>query len=182
MPRRNFSAFLFAIVLLLAIGYWSLWLHGAPVPPRVTGSSQITHDGLVKMDLASDGSSLYFTELSEKSSIISKVAATGGDVSKFQVTFPSVQLLDVSPTHSSLLAAENKARPSSEYPFWICPLNGSPAQRFGDLTGQEAAWAPDGQHVLLVKGSGLFYCGRQRWTGQRTGQRAGDALLPAIFT
>ena len=156
MPRRNFSAFLFAIVLLLAIGYWSLWLHGAPVPPRVTGSSQITHDGLVKMNLASDGSSLYFTELSEKSSIISKVAATGGDVSKFQVTFPSVQLLDVSPAHSSLLAAENKARPSSEYPFWICPLNGSPAQRFGDLTGQEAVWAPDGQHVLLVKGSGLF--------------------------
>jgi Tol biopolymer transport system component len=108
------------------------------------------------MNLASDGSSLYFTELSEKSSIISKVAATGGDVSKFQVTFPSVQLLDVSPAHSSLLAAENKARPSSEYPFWICPLNGSPAQRFGDLTGQEAVWAPDGQHVLLVKGSGLF--------------------------
>jgi len=110
----------------------------------------------VKINLASDGSNLYFTELSEKSSIISKVAAKGGDISKFQANFPSVQLLDVSPVHSSLLAAENKVGPSSEYPFWMCPLNGGPAQRFGDLTGQEAVWAPDGQHLLLVKGSGLL--------------------------
>ncbi|MGB7846983.1 MAG: hypothetical protein WBL63_15315 [Candidatus Acidiferrum sp.] len=110
----------------------------------------------MKTNLASDGSNLYFTELSGNSSIISKVAATGGDVSKFQVSFPSAQLLDVSPAHSSLLAAENKAGPSSEYPFWIYPLNGGTGQRLGDLTGQEAVWAPDGHHVLLVKGSGLF--------------------------
>jgi Tol biopolymer transport system component len=108
------------------------------------------------MNLASDGSNLYFTELSERGSIISKVAATGGAVSEFQVTVPSAQLLDVSSVHSSLLAAENKVGPSSEYPLWMYPLNGSAAQRFGGLTGQEAVWAPDGQHVLLVKGSGLF--------------------------
>jgi Tol biopolymer transport system component len=35
-------------------------------------------------------------------------------------------------------------------------LNGGAAQRFGQLTGQEGVWAPDGQHVLLVKGSSLF--------------------------
>ena len=154
MPRGTLSPFFYLVVLLLVVGSWLLWLHLDPVPPRVTGSSQITHDGLVKTNLASDGSNLYFTELSEKSSIISKVAATGGDVSKFQATFPSVQLLDVSSAHSSLLAAENQ--PSSDYPFWMYPLNGGPPQRFGDLTGQEAVWAPDGQHVLLVKGSGLF--------------------------
>jgi len=86
VPRRTFSSLFYVVVVLLAVGSWWLWLHLAPVPPRITGSSQITHDGLVKTNLASDGSNLYFTELSEKSSSISKVATTGGDVSKFQAT------------------------------------------------------------------------------------------------
>ena len=154
MPRRSFSAFFYVAVSLLAIGSYLLWSRIPPIPPRVTGGSQITHDGRVKTNLASDGANLYFTELSDKSSVISRVVATGGDVSKFQVTFPSAQLLDVSPAHSSLLAAENQ--PSSDHPVWLCPLNGGSAARLGDLTGQEAVWAPDGQHVLLVKGSGLF--------------------------
>jgi Tol biopolymer transport system component len=132
------------------------WLNRPVVPPSVTGRNQITHDGVAKTNLASDGSHLYFTELSAQNSIISKVATNGGDVSKFTVTLPSVQLLDVSPARSSLLAAENNVGPSTEYPIWTYPLNGGPGQRFGDLTGQEAVWAPDGLHVLLVKGSGLF--------------------------
>lgn len=156
MPRKTFSPSFVIVILLLAIGSWLLWLNNPLLPPSVTSRSQITHDGRVKTNLASDGPNLYFTELSGNSFIISKVAATGGDVSKFPSTFPSVQLLDVSPTHSSLLAAENKTGPSSEYPFWAYPLKGGPAQRFGDLTGQDAVWAPDGQHVLLVKGSGLY--------------------------
>jgi Tol biopolymer transport system component len=156
VPRKTFSASFVIVILLLAIGSWLLWLNNPLLPPCVTSRSQITHDGRVKTNLASDGPNLYFTELSGNSSIISRVAATGGDVSKFPSTFPSVQLLDVSITHSSLLAAENKTGPSSEYPFWTYPLAGGPAQRFGDLTGQDAVWAPDGQHVLLVKGSGLY--------------------------
>jgi Tol biopolymer transport system component len=144
----------YVAVLLIAVGSCLMWLHLDPVPPRVIASSQITYDGLVKTNLASDGSNLYFTELTAKGSSISKVAARGGDVSTFRVTLPSMQLLDVSAAHSSLLAAENRS--SSDYPFWTYPLNGGPPQRFGDLTGQEAVWAPDGQHVLLVKGSSLY--------------------------
>jgi Tol biopolymer transport system component len=156
VPRKDHSAFLIVPVLIVAVGSCLAWLNRPPLSPSVTGRSQITHDGLVKTNLASDGSNLYFTEISGESSIISKVPATGGDVSKFPVTFPSAQLLDVSPLHSSLLASENNVGPSSEYPFWMYPLNGGAAQRFGNLTGQEAVWAPDGQHVLLVKGSALY--------------------------
>ena len=158
MPRKSQSAFLILIliVVILVVGSWFFWVNQPLGPPGVTSRAQITHDGLVKINLASDGSNLYFTELSGENSIISKVAAIGGDVSKFSLTLPSVQLLDVSAVHSSLLAAENKGGPSTEYPIWTYPLVGGPAQRFGDLTGQEAVWAPDGQHVLLLKGSSLF--------------------------
>jgi Tol biopolymer transport system component len=156
VPRKNGFAVLILVALIFAVGSRFLWLNRPPRPPNVTGRSQITHDGLVKTNLASDGSILYFTEISGETSFISKVAATGGDVSKFISSFPSVQLLDVSTIHSSLLAAENKVGPSSEYPFWMYPLQGGPARRLGDLAGQEAVWAPDGQRILLVKGSGLY--------------------------
>ena len=176
MPRRTFSSLFYVVVVLLAIGSWWLWLHLDPVPPRITGSSQITHDGLVKTNLASDGSNLYFTELSERGSSISKVAVTGGDVSKFQATFPSVQLLDVSAAHSSLLAAENQS--SSEYPFWTYPLSGGPPQRFGNLTGHEAVWTPNGQHVLLVKGSGLYIADSKGGSAKELVNVAGTPYYP----
>jgi Tol biopolymer transport system component len=156
VPRKDYSVFLIIPILIVAVGSCLVWLNRPVLSPSVTGLNQITHDGLVKTNLASDGSNLYFTEISGENSIIAKVPATGGDVSKFPVAFPSAQLLDVSPLHSSLLASENKAGPSSEYPFWMYSLNGGAAQRFGNLTGQEGVWAPDGQHVLLVKGSALY--------------------------
>jgi Tol biopolymer transport system component len=127
-----------------------------PRPPSLTVGKQLTHDGLVKTNLASDGVNLYFTELSGARSVISKIPATGGEVSPFPLAFPSAQLLDVSPSHTSLLAAENTSGPSAERPVWLSPLQGGAAKRFGDITGQEAVWSPDGQHVLIIKGSSLL--------------------------
>jgi Tol biopolymer transport system component len=158
---KNSSAALLVALPLVALGASMRWAPPTPARPRVTESREVTHDGLVKTNLASDGFNLYFTELSGNDSIISKVAVTGGGVSKFQIAFPSVRLLDVSPAHSSLLAAENTAGPSSQHPFWIYSLHGGSPQRFGDLSGQEAIWAPDGKHVLLVKGSSLFISDEQ---------------------
>lgn len=153
MPRKTLSVLVFVLVLLVAGASWFYFLHRPPAAPRVVGRRQITHDGAIKMNLASDGSNLYFTELVGNHSVISKIPANGGEVSQFPVTLPTAQLIDVSARQSSLLAAENTA---SENPFWIYPLRGGAPQRFADFTGQDAVWSPDGQHVLLVKGSALF--------------------------
>jgi Tol biopolymer transport system component len=156
VPRKNGFSVVLLVAVLAALGLWLRWLSIPLPPPSVSRNIQITHDGLVKTNLATDGSNLYFTELSGDNSIISKVAATGGPVSKFPVTFPYTQLVDVSAARASLLAAEIKAGPASESPLWNYPLEGGPAHRFGDITGQGGAWSPDGQHVLVVKGSSLF--------------------------
>jgi Tol biopolymer transport system component len=156
VPRKIFSAAFKTVLLILAIASLLLWLNRPALPPIVTGRSQITHDGLVKTNLASDGANLYFTEIAGQNSIISKVATSGGGISKFPSTFSSVQLLDVSLVRSSLLAAETKPGPSSEFPFWSYPLDGGPALRVGDLSGQEAVWAPNGQQVVFVKGESLY--------------------------
>jgi Tol biopolymer transport system component len=154
VSRQTFSSSLFTVALPLVFGSWLLWLNSTSLDPHVTATSQITYDGLVKTNLVSDGANLYFTEFPGDNSVVAKVPAAGGDVSQVKVALPSVQLLDVSPAHSSLLIAENEVGP--EHPFWTYPLNGGTAQRVGDLTGQEAVWSPDGKHVLLVKGSSLL--------------------------
>jgi Tol biopolymer transport system component len=158
VQQRYFYACLSVLALPLTLASWSLTLHdsASAVQPRVTNSRQITHDGLVKTDLASDGTNLYFTELAGENSVVAKVAATGGEVSQFKLDFPNAQLLDVSPARSSLLVAESGSGASAGNPFWVYPLHGGAAQRVGNLTGQSAVWAPDGQHVLLIKGSSLF--------------------------
>jgi len=152
---KNWPVVLLVIVPLYALAAWIRSEVPPPALPRVVESRQITHDGRVKTNIASDGSNLYFTELSGNDFVIAKVPSGGGDVAKFEIAFPSARLLDVSAAHSLLLAAENTTGPSSEYPFWMYPLGGGAPQRFGDLTGQEAVWAPDGRQVLLVKGSSL---------------------------
>jgi Tol biopolymer transport system component len=156
VPRKNGFSVLAIAILIASVGFVFHLFHLPHFPASVSGRRQITHDGLVKSNLASDGSVLYFTETSGENSFISTVPTVGGDVSRFMSPFPSVRLLDVSAVHSSLLAAENTAGLSSDNPFWIYPLQGGPARRLGKLTGQEALWTPDGQHVLLVKGSSLY--------------------------
>ena len=69
MPKHT-SALLLVIAPVLALGAWMRPSLPAAARPRVIESRQITHDGLVKMNLASDGSNLYFTELSGNDSII----------------------------------------------------------------------------------------------------------------
>src|SRR5208282_2640215 len=141
VPRKDYSVFLIVPVLIVAVGSCLVWLNRPLLAPSVTGLSQITHDGLVKTNLASDGSNLYFTEISGDRSVISKVAATGGSISEYPLSFPSAQLLDVSAAHASMLAAENTAGPSAERPVWLSPLQGGAARRFGVTTGQEVVWS-----------------------------------------
>jgi len=157
VPRKNAFAFLLGAValVLVPVGVWLMWLSAPPSRPRLLIGKQITHDGLVKINLAADNANLYFTEISGDRSVIAKVPANGGEVSQFPMPFPSAQLLDVSAAYG-MLAAENTPGPSSEQPIWLSPLQGGAAKRFGATVGQKAVWSPDGQHVLIVKGSSLM--------------------------
>ena len=159
MSRKIVSALFLSSVLVVAVGAWSYWSNLPARQPSLAVGRQLTHDGLVKTNLATDGANLYFTEISGDRSVIAKVATAGGDVTAYPLSFPSAQLLDVSAVHGSLLAAENTAGPSAQHPVWLSPLQGGVARRFGVTAGQEAVWSPDGQQVLVVRGSSLFLTG-----------------------
>jgi Tol biopolymer transport system component len=159
VSRKTIYALLVSFVLIGAFAAGGYWLNVPPRLPSVTIGRELTHDGLVKSNLASDGSHLYFTEISGSRSVIAKVPAAGGEISPYPLAFPNAQLLDVSAAHASLLAAEETSGSSVGHPVWLSPLSptsGGDAKRFGNTTAQEAVWSPDGQSVLTVNGSSLF--------------------------
>jgi len=99
--HKNFPVLLAFLVPLLGIASWLIAADrpDSAVHPRISGSKQLTFDGLGKTALGTDGTNLYFTELSGESVIIAKVPAVGGNVSKFDVNLENAELLDVSPRH-----------------------------------------------------------------------------------
>lgn len=158
MRNKNLLVLLALLVPSLGIASWSIAEDRSDfaLHPRISGSKQLTFDGLGKTTLGTDGTNLYFTELAGENFIIAKMPAVGGDVKKFDVNLENAELLDVSSKHSSLLAADFSSTSSSGYPFWVYSLTGGAAQRLGNVTGHEGVWSPDGQHLLLVKGSTLY--------------------------
>ena len=158
MRHKNLYVLLVFLISLLGISSWLMAedRSDATLYPRITGSKQLTFDGLGKTSLGTDGSNLYFTELAGDNFVIAKVPAAGGNVSKFDVKLENAELLDVSSKHASLLAADFSSASSSGYPFWLYSLTGGAAQRLANVTGHQAVWSPDGQHLLLVKGSTLY--------------------------
>jgi len=90
------------LALFLAAATWYLL---RPLPLlRVTGYKQITHDGISKLPIGSDGTRLYFNVIDPPS--IGQVALSGGEAAPVQVAIPGIAhplLRDISPDGSSFL-------------------------------------------------------------------------------
>src|SRR5580658_5156242 len=126
--------------------------------PRVTSIAQITHDGFRKTNLLADDSQLFVTESPAANRVIAKVSLPSSDRSLVASPFTNLQALDLSPDHSRLLVAPMQGG-SSYDEFWTLPIAAGSAQRVGDLTGRDASWSADGQHLVFSKGSVLLVAG-----------------------
>jgi Tol biopolymer transport system component len=152
-----------AFALVAALGGWAFvaWLTSPPPRPRVTGSTQITNDRLIKFRPVTDGSRLYFSVQHSQSDspgqrFLAQVASTGGDT----VTLaPEIaQILDISPNGTELLVSTFRGA-EDEADLWVRPVLGGTPRRLGDLrTGGVsfgAAWSPDGARIAYTLGSEL---------------------------
>lgn len=128
-----------------------------PAPlPRVLGSRQITHDGLPKAGLVTDGARVYFTENSAGHYVLSQVSAAGGDTSEIPTPFTNGMVSDISSNGSQLLVA-TLAGTHYEVPQWAQPIPSGSPRRIGDLMSAGAAsWSPDGESVLFSKPGALY--------------------------
>jgi DNA-binding winged helix-turn-helix (wHTH) protein/Tol biopolymer transport system component len=153
-----FSAAVLALLLL--------WPR-TPRLPRVTGSSQITRDGLPKWEIVTDGARLYFPEFAAGHVVLSQVAASGGDTTQLPTPFTNFRLGDLSPDHSELLLVPSFHNDLTlEAPLWSLPLPSGAPHRIGDIVARDAAWFR-GTQIIYTHAHDLYLCNRDGSNSRR---------------
>lgn len=146
------------IIAVLAVAGLLTWLNATAPMPRILGTTQLTHDGLPKINVVTDGARLYLGE-GGPANRIAQVSVSGGETSPIPTPFANAELLDISPDHTKLLVLSHVATEDLT-PLWSLPLPSGTPRRLADVVSPDtpggAAWSPDGRHLVFVKGSDLF--------------------------
>lgn len=126
-------------------------------PPRISGSTQVTHDGRDKERMVTDGSRIYYSSYPDMNPRLYQVSATGGDPELVETSILGPIVFDMSLDRSELLVGScYLGRTTSDCPLWVLPVLGRSARRLGTIVASDATWSPDGKHVGYVAGNDLY--------------------------
>ena len=136
-----------AVIFITALVFAWLFRPVLP-PPRVTGFTQLTHDGWPKTFwsptvpiVLTDGARLYIQENIHGRFIVAQVSASGGDTIPINTPFQNVSLNTLSSDQSELIIGSFTG--SEEWSFYAIPTLGGAPRRLTNLTGNEATWMPN---------------------------------------
>jgi eukaryotic-like serine/threonine-protein kinase len=129
-----------------------VWLRQPLPPPKILGAKQLTHDGLQKSGLVTDGNRIYFAESSGTHSNLAQVSVIGGEVATMEVSVPAPVITDIASDGSELLVSSGG---SGDAHFFALPLPAGSLRTLGDVTGGSPAWTPD-KHLLYGKGNDIY--------------------------
>jgi eukaryotic-like serine/threonine-protein kinase len=123
-------------------------------PPRITGYTQLTHDGNPKVfagqtvaNVQTDGSRIFIQENVDGHYVVAQVSVTGGETVVMPIPFPNVSLNNISPNRAELLVGSFTGSEPIQ-PVWIVPALGGSPRRFAEPPGSDAAWMPNGDRLL----------------------------------
>jgi Tol biopolymer transport system component len=167
LARRHKKALLGGLAAIaVAAAALVYWLAPPLASPKVSGSVQITHDGVPKFLIGTDGSRLYLQEQAPGFTyLLAQVSVAGGQVAPIAASSGDLiplSLLNVSPDGSDLLVAEvpgpQAAIPGSgaEGPLSALPVLGGSLRRLADAAGHDGAWSSDEKKLVLAKGNDLY--------------------------
>jgi dipeptidyl aminopeptidase/acylaminoacyl peptidase len=146
------------IGILAVLGALAYWFRPTLPPPRITGFTQITHDGWQKNSFGqttpivlTDGSRLYLQETVHGRFVVVQVSASGGDTVPVTTPFPNAALDNLSPDKSELVVGSFTGAEIDQPLFAVPTLGGSP-RRLTEIRGEDATWMANGD--LLVAQSG----------------------------
>src|SRR5208282_1630426 len=145
---------------LLVVGVVA-WLLRPSMPlPRITGSTQITHDGLPKTFggqvttiVLTDGPRLFVQESAGGHFVVAQVSASGGETVPISTPFQNICLDNISPDKSELIISTFTGI-ELEQPLWVLPVLGGSPRRLGNLVATDGTWMPNGD-MLVAHGSDL---------------------------
>jgi predicted Ser/Thr protein kinase len=128
-------------------------------PPRITGSTQITHDGNPGCCAVTDGSRIYFNRFpSDLDTSLAQVSLDGGDTLEGPSPIKLSRIEDISADHSQLLIGSGGENGLNTL-LWTFPLPTGSPRRLGSITVDArygVKWSPDGQSLVFSKGSELW--------------------------
>ncbi len=154
--RRRWVAALPALLIAVVA---MLIYYGRSQDPvlRVSGYTQLTHDGEVKALVATDGSRLYLGLGLYNFFGIAQMPVSGGDSVRIGVPSPRMYPLALSPNGNDLLAVEYPGN-SILFPgrIWRIPILGGAPRRIGTILATDANWSPDGSKLAYCNGRDLF--------------------------
>ena len=148
IPRRSFlvyGATALLVILVAVLVYRSI----PSQPPRVLGFNQITHDGLFKFQVFSDGERLYLNEMQGDHFVVNQVSVAGGETSSVPTPFANVTIRGIAPNGSALIATSFQGT-GGRADTWSLPLPSGPPRRLSNLPVDSAAWSPDGDQAASV--------------------------------
>jgi len=123
-------------------------------PPRITGYTQITHDGQQKTfggqataTVLTDGLRLYIQENVDGKFVIAQVSASGGETVPVPTPFANVAPLTISPDKSEILVSSFTGSELQQQ-IWALPLLGGSPRRVSEVLGSDGAWLPNGDVLI----------------------------------
>jgi Tol biopolymer transport system component/DNA-binding winged helix-turn-helix (wHTH) protein len=141
IPRRHFLVYA-AAALLLVLAAVLVYRFIPSQPPRVLGFTQITHDGLFKFQIFSDGERLYLNEVQGDHFVVNEASVAGGETSSVPTPFANLTIRGIAPDGSALIATSFQGTGGSAN-SWSLPLPSGPPRRLSNLPGDSTAWDPD---------------------------------------
>lgn len=137
--------------LILAIAL--MWFARPLPPPRIIGYTQITHDGLHKGPIVTDGERLYFAEFHGDHFVVAQVSVLGGATSLLNAPFANFYPPDIAPNGSALLVLAFSG--TAEGPLFSLPLPSGSPQRLNAI-GHAGAWFPDHSQLVFASRSEIY--------------------------
>ena len=154
IPRASIAVVAFLVVILgLTWGYFQWWK--IPEVPAVGNYVQLTHDGLQKTLLGTDGVRLYMTLINSGAEDVAAMPTDGGQATELAMPGPNMIPLDVTRDGSKFLLVDGKGVPPVGL-LWSLPVMGGSARRLNDVVGDTAAWSPDGNTLAFANGGDLY--------------------------
>ncbi|HET6179061.1 MAG TPA: protein kinase [Candidatus Sulfotelmatobacter sp.] len=154
--RRRLSMAAAALVVAAVLAFL---LRPAVPPPRITGSTQVTTDGLNKSGWGIWGSRITFSSCSSNSCALYEASTTGGETVRVETSIPNPMIVDNSPDFSQLLIRSCPGAPTGgpqECPLWELPVVGHSPRRLGTLRATVASWSPEGKEIAYVHEDSLY--------------------------
>ncbi|HEV2396404.1 MAG TPA: protein kinase [Candidatus Sulfotelmatobacter sp.] len=157
-PHTAAVAVVAGVIVLAALAYA---FRPTLPPPRITGYTQLTHDGFPKSfagqavaNVQTDGPRVFVQENVNGHYVVAQVSSSGGDTEVMPVPFPNTSLDTISPDRSELVVSSFTGSEVIQ-PIWLIPAVGGSPRRFVEPAGNDAAWMPNGNR-LIARGNDLI--------------------------